>query len=240
MDLFGLSVVGISAAIPRKIVAWLLHPISNLRAYLSSTEDISRHDVVRRLGGLKPYPIREDLWAIRQTSLRGAGYTGCNRFSSSETGISLVGIASVRGRDGQSQREDTVDLALYVNLSRSEDSHPTRVEIMAGSSSSNFVDARKAWVTVDGERILDWQWSRDDGTRLGHRLYCSNAGTPILNLIENLQYKRELDTRVRFEWEDFRTGDPPHRSCVETTGKGLYEAIKGLESKMNELTTGLR
>ena len=60
--------------------------------------------------------------------------------------------------------------------------------------------------------------------------------------MDNLEHKRALDsTKMRFEWEDKVTGDDLLRkTCIETTGKGLYEAYHSLLGRIEQSTRSRR
>lgn len=215
------------------------------RDYLSKVEDISGHDVAKRVGGLEAYPVRDDLWTIRPTSLRGGGYNRYHRFHSSETGVSLVGMASVLGVEGSYGNEATIDVAVFAALEREPEKwFPVKVEISSGSGGTDdFVAERHSRIFVDGDMVLEWRWARQDGDRFVRQRVFYGFGNEFRPLMERLEYKRGLGAdsiRMRLEWEDTRAGETEtHRSCVETTGKGLWEACMGLNQRMQSSTQNL-
>ena len=209
--------------------------------YLSKTEGISRHEVAEQLGGLDDIPIRDDLWTVRQTSLRGGGYNRFHVFNRLETGISLIGMASIRGKEGRNGAMTTIHVAVFVNLDEEEDGQrfALRIQIVSDQGSRNSTRT-KSRIMVDGDPVIDWQQCHGRSTQ---RLFYGgwNEFEPLMR---NLEYKKGLDSssiRLRFEWVDEVHGDDePRMSCVEATGKGLHEACMRLFGRIDQSVHPLR
>ena len=238
MSLFGISIES------KDFWNGCKRPFQKIGAYLSKTEEISRHDVADKLGGLEAYPVRDDLWTIRLTSLRGGGYNRFHRFHSSETGVSLVGTASVWGKEGKVGDRTAIDVSVFVDLEREEGKwFPTEVQISGGNGSDDMVTERRSKILVDGETIIEWHWQRRDGDRFVRQRLFYGDGATFRPLMENLEYKKGLDAdsiRLRFEWEDVRVGEEePERYCIEATGKGMWEVCMRLSSRLKSSTENL-
>ena len=216
---------------------------SRFRAYLGKREDISRNDVVTRLGGLEPYPIRDDRWTVRPESLRAGGYTRYHRFFRGETGWSLVGVAAIRGKDGRTGRITDLNVAMFVNLDfEPEGGFETRIEVLTvDNGSDEGVTSRKSRIAVDGKTALEWKWCQSESDRAVRQRLFAGDGIEFRDLMESLEYKKGASAiHLHVEWEDQSANDTVRRkTLVEASGKGLWEACMRLDDRMKESTINL-
>ena len=235
-----MSAVGVSLD-PEKIWRALRQVWTKSWACLTKVDDVSINDVAESIGLREAHPVRDDRWTVTQTSLRGGGYTRFTVFFRSESGMSLVGTASVDGKQGSTGDKATVNLVVLVDLDIREIIWPVDVEILVDGSDSG-VEQRKSKVLVDGELVLEWKWCRSATNQSVRGRVFRGDESAIWPVMKNLEYKRALDsTKMRFEWEDKVTGDDfSRKTCIETTGKGLYEAYHSLLGRIEQSTRSRR